>query len=43
MTNGRIVIDHANSNATVANFANIRALLKARGLKTVTLADAFGN
>ena len=43
MTNGRIVIDHANSNATVANFASIRALLKARGLKTVTLADAFGN
>ena len=43
MTNGRIVIDHANSNATVANFASIRALLKARGLKTVTLADAFGD
>ena len=41
MTNGRIVIDHANSHATVANFASIRALLKARGLKTVTLADAF--
>jgi peptidoglycan/xylan/chitin deacetylase (PgdA/CDA1 family) len=42
MTNGRIVIDHANSNATVTNFASIRALLKARGLKTVTLTDAFG-
>ena len=42
MTNGRIIVDHANSNATVANFASIRALLKARGLKTVTLTDAFG-
>jgi peptidoglycan/xylan/chitin deacetylase (PgdA/CDA1 family) len=43
MTNGRIVIDHANSNATVANFASIRAILKARALQTVTLADAFGD
>jgi|694.fasta_scaffold114228_3 peptidoglycan/xylan/chitin deacetylase (PgdA/CDA1 family) len=30
------------THATVTNFASIRALLKARGLKTVTLTDAFG-
>jgi hypothetical protein len=43
MANGRIIIDHANSNSTVANFASIRALLKARGLQTVTITDAFGD
>lgn len=42
MTDRRIVIDHANSLATVANFAKIRQLLKSRGLATVTLAEAFG-
>lgn len=43
MTNGRIVIDHANSNATVYNFDRIRSLLRSRGLHTVTLRDAFGH
>ena len=42
MTNGRIVIDHANSQSTVNNFGRIRALLAARHLSTVTLTDAFG-
>jgi peptidoglycan/xylan/chitin deacetylase (PgdA/CDA1 family) len=42
MTNGRIVIDHANSQSTVKNFARIRALLASRHLQTVTLDDAFG-
>jgi len=43
MGNGRIVIDHANSNATVNNFDRIRALLAQRGLQTVTIKDAFGH
>ena len=43
MTNGRIVIDHANSNATVHNFDRIRMLLAQRGLQTVTIKDAFGH
>ena len=42
MTNGRIVIDHANSMATVSNFGRIRGLLAARNLETVTIEDAFG-
>ncbi len=42
MTNGRIVIDHANSLSTVNNFGRIRALLASRHLHTVTLTDAFG-
>ncbi|MFM5904404.1 MAG: polysaccharide deacetylase family protein [Microbacteriaceae bacterium] len=42
MTNGRIVIDHANSDSTVANFGKIRGLLASRGLDTVTLNDVFG-
>ncbi len=42
MQNGRIVIDHANSQSTVNNFGRIRALLAARHLQTVTLTDAFG-
>jgi peptidoglycan/xylan/chitin deacetylase (PgdA/CDA1 family) len=41
MTNGRIVIDHANSQVTVNNFSKILTLLQSRGLKTVTLNDAF--
>ena len=42
MTNGRIIVDHANSNATVANFASIRAMLASRNLETVTINDVFG-
>jgi peptidoglycan/xylan/chitin deacetylase (PgdA/CDA1 family) len=42
MTNGRIVIDHANSMSTVSNFGRIRGLLAARNLETVTINDAFG-
>jgi hypothetical protein len=42
MTNGRIVIDHANNNATVQNFDRILSLLKSRQLQTVTLKDVFG-
>ena len=41
MTNGRIVIDHANSEVTVQNFSKILNLLHNRNLKTVTLNDAF--
>ena len=43
MANGRIVIDHANSNRTVQNFDRIRTLLAQRGLHTVTIKDAFGH
>ncbi len=43
MLDGRIVIDHANSNRTVQNFDRIRTLLKSRGLHTVTIKDAFGH
>jgi len=43
MTDGRIVIDHANSMATPRNFDRIRALLATRHLNTVTLKDAFGH
>jgi peptidoglycan/xylan/chitin deacetylase (PgdA/CDA1 family) len=42
MTNGRIVIDHANSMSTVSNFGRIRGLLASRNLETVTISDAFG-
>ena len=42
MTDHRIVIDHANSFSTVANFDHILALLKTRGLHTVTLQEVFG-
>jgi peptidoglycan/xylan/chitin deacetylase (PgdA/CDA1 family) len=42
MTNGRIVIDHANSMATVINFGRIRGLLASRKLETVTINDVFG-
>jgi len=42
MTNGRIVIDHANSMATVNNFGRIRGLLASRKLETVTINDVFG-
>ncbi len=42
MTNGRIVIDHANSMATVSNFGRIRGLLASRKLETVTINDVFG-
>ncbi len=41
MTNGRIVIDHANSDSTVVNFGRIRELLASRELETVTLNDVF--
>jgi peptidoglycan/xylan/chitin deacetylase (PgdA/CDA1 family) len=43
MTNGRIVIDHANSKVTVNNFSKIINLLENRKLKTVTLQDVFGS
>ena len=42
MTNGRIVIDHANSMATVNNFGRILGLLASRKLETVTINDVFG-
>jgi hypothetical protein len=38
---GRIVIDHANSNNTVSDFGKIVKLLRAKGLKTVTLNDVW--
>ena len=41
LAGGRIVIDHANSPNTVADFAPIVKLLGVRGLKTVTLNDAW--
>lgn len=41
IANGRIVIDHANSNATVNVFPQILSIYKSRGLKTVTLRAAF--
>ena len=40
-TNGRIVIDHANSMSTVYNSDRILGLLKTRGLHTVTLKQVF--
>lgn len=42
MTNGRLVIDHANNSATVQNFDRILGLIKSRHLQTVTLKDVFG-
>jgi peptidoglycan/xylan/chitin deacetylase (PgdA/CDA1 family) len=41
MTNGRIVVDHANGKATVNNFDRIMRMLKSRELATVTLNEAF--
>ncbi|MEN9752361.1 MAG: hypothetical protein RL670_52 [Actinomycetota bacterium] len=41
MTNGRIVIDHANSSETVVNFSRILPMLRERKLATVTIADAL--
>ncbi|MCX8530336.1 MAG: polysaccharide deacetylase family protein [Rhodoluna sp.] len=42
MHDGRIVIDHSNSDVTVKNFTRVLALLKSRNLETVTLQDVFG-
>jgi len=41
MTDGRIVVDHANGMSTVNNFDRIMRMLKARNLATVTLNEAF--
>lgn len=41
MTNGRIVLDHANGRSTVDNFDQIMRMLKYRKIETVTLAEAF--
>ena len=41
MTNGRIVLDHANGRSTVNNFDRIMRMLKSRDLATVTLNEAF--
>ena len=41
LVGGRIVIDHANSANTVADFSRILQILRARGLKTVTLNDVW--
>lgn len=41
LVGGRIVIDHANSDNTVQDFGKIVKLLKAKGLKTVTLDDVW--
>lgn len=42
MTDGRIVVDHANGKSTVNNFDRIMRMLKSRNLSTVTLNEAFG-
>ena len=41
LVGGRIVIDHANSKNTVADFATVVKTIRSRGLKTVTLNDAW--
>lgn len=41
MTDGRIVVDHANGKSTVHNFDRIMRMLKSRNLATVTLSEAF--
>ena len=41
IANGRIVIDHANGNCTVNVFPQVLNLFATRGLKTVTLREAF--
>ncbi|MEY4079469.1 MAG: hypothetical protein RIS80_1238, partial [Actinomycetota bacterium] len=43
LQSGRILIDHANSMATPGAFPYVISQLKARGLKTVTIKDAFGH
>ena len=43
IANGRILIDHANSNATVKVFTQIVSVFSARGLTLVTLREAFDN
>ncbi|MEO0312863.1 MAG: hypothetical protein RL140_93 [Actinomycetota bacterium] len=43
IANGRILIDHANSNATVNVFSKIVAIFHNRNLKLVTLREAFGD
>ena len=42
MTNGRIVIDHANNFSTPTNFGRILPMLQSRGLSLVTISDVFG-
>ncbi|MBU6144773.1 MAG: polysaccharide deacetylase family protein, partial [Acidobacteria bacterium] len=42
VANGRIVIDHANTRKTDRALEQIVGLIKSRGLKTVTLREAFG-
>lgn len=41
LVGGRIVIDHANNGNTVADFSRILQILRAKGLKTVTLNDVW--
>lgn len=43
IANGRILIDHANSNATVNVFTKIVAIFRSRNLRLVTLREAFGD
>jgi peptidoglycan/xylan/chitin deacetylase (PgdA/CDA1 family) len=43
IANGRILIDHANSNATVNVFTKITAIFRSRNLRLVTLREAFGD
>jgi len=40
--NGRIVVDHANSVKSPAEMSGILKVIQARGLKSVTLREAFG-
>ena len=42
IANGRILIDHANSFATTAIFPSILWLFRSRGLRTITIEEAFG-
>jgi peptidoglycan/xylan/chitin deacetylase (PgdA/CDA1 family) len=41
LVGGRIVIDHANSKNTVADFSTVVKTIRSRGLKTVTLNDVW--
>ena len=43
MKGGRIVIDHANANNTVDDFAEIVTLIRERELNTVTLREVLGD
>ena len=42
IANGRIVVDHANSVKSPAEMSGILKVIQARGLKSVTLREAFG-